>query len=165
MNQPGTVATSTIKLGTGILILARRNPVVIAKQAATLDVMSSGRLRLGVGIGWLEEEFDALGVPFERRGARTEEYIAGMRALWSEGDASFEGEFASFAGVRSLPWLREPADARSETCGEGAGSARREARRRMLQPDRHMSRLSRLVFSNPSSRSQRPCCRVTNAGL
>ena len=61
-------ATSTIKLGTGILILPQRNPVVMAKQAATLDVMSGGRLRLGVGVGWLREEFDALGVPFERRG-------------------------------------------------------------------------------------------------
>lgn len=96
-------ATSTIKLGTGILILPQRNPVVMAKQAATLDVMSGGRLRLGVGVGWLREEFDALGVPFERRGARTDDYVAAMRALWSAGNVSFDGEFTSFATVGALP--------------------------------------------------------------
>lgn len=96
-------ATSAIKLGTGVVVLPQRNPLVMAKQAATLDVMSGGRLRLGIGIGWLKEEFDALGVPFERRGARTDEYIAAMRALWSADNKPFEGEFTSFGEVQALP--------------------------------------------------------------
>ena len=75
-------STSTIRLATGILILPERNPVILAKELATLDYLSSGRVTLGVGIGWLKEEFEALGVPFEKRGLRTEEAIAAMRALW-----------------------------------------------------------------------------------
>ena len=77
--------TSTIRLATGILILPQRNPLVLAKELATLDYLSSGRVTLGVGIGWLKEEFEALGIPFERRGERTEESIAAMRALWCAG--------------------------------------------------------------------------------
>ena len=88
--------TSTIKLATGILILPQRNPVVLAKETATLDKLSGGRLLLGIGIGWLEEEFAALGVPFARRGARTDDYVAAMRALWSADKASHAGEFARF---------------------------------------------------------------------
>src|SRR6476660_6665715 len=76
-------ATSTIRLATGILILPQRNPVILAKELATLDRLSGGRVELGVGVGWLREEFDALGVPWERRGARTDEYVAAMRALWA----------------------------------------------------------------------------------
>ncbi len=77
-------ATSAIRLATGILIVPQRNPVVLAKELATLDMMSGGRLELGIGVGWLEEEFDAIGVPFAGRGARTDEYVAAMRALWSD---------------------------------------------------------------------------------
>ncbi|MGH3562641.1 MAG: LLM class flavin-dependent oxidoreductase, partial [Mycobacterium sp.] len=72
-------ATTTIGLATGVLLLAEHNPVVVAKQAASLDQLSGGRCTLGVGIGWSREEFDALGVPFERRAARTGEYVAAMR--------------------------------------------------------------------------------------
>ncbi len=68
-------ATETLRLATGILILPQRNPLVLAKEVATLDHLSGGRVDLGIGVGWLEEEFDALGVPFARRGARTDEYI------------------------------------------------------------------------------------------
>ncbi len=95
--------TSVIALGTGVLILPQRNPLVLAKQAATLDVMSGGRLRLGVGVGWLEEEFDAVGVPFAQRGARADAYIESMRELWSSDAASHDSEFVSFSRVRSLP--------------------------------------------------------------
>lgn len=95
--------TSTIKLGTGILILPQRNPVVLAKEVASLDVLSEGRVRLGIGVGWLREEFEAIGVPFERRGARTDDAIAAMRALWAGEDASHAGEFFSFSHVNSLP--------------------------------------------------------------
>jgi probable F420-dependent oxidoreductase len=95
--------TTTLKLGTGILILPQRNPVVLAKECATLDKLSDGRLLLGIGVGWLEEEFDALGVPFADRGRRTDEYVAAMRALWGEEKASFHGEFANFDGAISQP--------------------------------------------------------------
>lgn len=90
-------ATSTIRLGTGILIQPQRNPVVLAKEVATLDHLSGGRMELGVGVGWLEEEFDAIGVPFAERAARTDDGIAAMRALWGEDRATYDGEFTSFA--------------------------------------------------------------------
>lgn len=96
-------ATSTIKLATGILIVPQRNPVVLAKEVATLDKLSDGRLILGVGVGWLEEEFDALGVPFARRGHRLDEHVRTMRALWTEDEASYSGEFSSFDKVVSRP--------------------------------------------------------------
>jgi probable F420-dependent oxidoreductase len=95
--------TSRIGLATGVLLLPEHNPVLVAKQAATLDVLSAGRLTLGVGIGWSAEEFAALGVPFARRGERTAEYVAAMRTLWSDDVASFSGEFARFDGVRVNP--------------------------------------------------------------
>jgi len=95
--------TSTIRLATGVLILPLRNPVVLAKQLATLDVLSGGRVILGVGAGWLAEEFAALGVPFDNRGRRTDEYIAALRALWTQEVASFSGEFTSFENVYSRP--------------------------------------------------------------
>ncbi len=88
--------TSTLRLGTGILIVAQRNPLVLAKELATLDYLSGGRMILGAGIGWLAEEFQALGIPFSGRGPRTEEAIAAMRALWSQEQATFEGNTASF---------------------------------------------------------------------
>jgi probable F420-dependent oxidoreductase len=97
-------ATRTLKLGTAILILPQRNPVVTAKAAATLDHMAGGgRVLLGIGVGWLAEEFRTLGVPFEDRGARTDEYVAAMRALWSQERASFKGRFVSFDDVFCRP--------------------------------------------------------------
>ena len=96
-------ATSTIRLATGILILPQRNPLVLAKELATLDYLSSGRVTLGVGIGWLKEEFDALGIPFDKRGERTEEAVAAMRALWSQERASTEGATVSFRDVYLRP--------------------------------------------------------------
>jgi probable F420-dependent oxidoreductase len=96
-------ATARIGLATGVLLLPEHNPVIAAKQLATLDVLSGGRLTAGVGIGWSAEEFAALGIPFARRGHRAAEYVAAMRALWSCDAASFSGEFASFEGVRLYP--------------------------------------------------------------
>lgn len=96
-------ATREIKLATGIVILPQRNPAVLAKEVATLDVLTKGRLILGIGVGWLEEEFDALGVPFERRGARTDEYMAAMRALWASDDVTFAGDFVNFNGISTNP--------------------------------------------------------------
>jgi probable F420-dependent oxidoreductase len=96
-------ATSSIRLATGILIVPQRNPVVLAKELATLDSLSGGRLELGIGVGWLEEEFDAIGVPFAGRGRRTDEYVAAMRALWAQQPASFHGEFVAFDDCILLP--------------------------------------------------------------
>jgi probable F420-dependent oxidoreductase len=96
-------ATTTIGLATGVLLLPEHNPVVVAKQAATLDSLSGGRFTLGVGIGWSRDEFDTLGIPFERRAARTAEYVAAMRTLWRDDIASFAGEFVHFDNVRVNP--------------------------------------------------------------
>src|SRR3954451_17139197 len=95
--------TTTVRLATGILILPQRNPVVLAKEVATLDVLSGGRVELGVGVGWLEEEFAAIGLPFADRGRRTDDHIEALRALWTQSPASFEGEFTTFANVYSEP--------------------------------------------------------------
>jgi probable F420-dependent oxidoreductase len=86
-----------------VLILPQRNPLVLAKQLATMDYMSGGRMELGIGVGWLEEEFDALGVPFARRGKRTDEYIEAMRALWATDDAAYHGEFVNFDAMNCNP--------------------------------------------------------------
>ncbi|MFL2988088.1 MAG: LLM class F420-dependent oxidoreductase [Candidatus Poriferisodalaceae bacterium] len=96
-------ATTKIRLATGILILPQRNPLIAAKEIASLDRLSDGRLDLGIGVGWLREEFDALGVPFEARGARTDEYLRALRVLWSETEAEFHGEFVDFAPVFCQP--------------------------------------------------------------
>ena len=96
-------ATRTIKLATGILILPQHAPVLAAKQIATLDQLSGGRVLLGVGVGWLAEEFAALGVPFGERGPRADEYILAMRALWATDKASFMGRFVAFDNVYCRP--------------------------------------------------------------
>ncbi len=96
--------TKTLRFGTGIMLLTLRNPVVLAKQLASVDVMSNGRLIFGVGIGNLEFEFNAVGMPFDHKGLRAEEAIAAMKALWSSDRAAeFHGRFFSFAGVRAEP--------------------------------------------------------------
>ena len=96
-------ATNRIELATGVLLLPEHNPVITAKQAASLDRMTGGRLSLGVGIGWSKEEYDALGVPFEGRGRRMGEYAEAMRVLWRDDVASYSGEFVSFDRVRVNP--------------------------------------------------------------
>ena len=96
-------ATTSLRLATGILILPQRNPVILAKELATLDVLSGGRVELGVGVGWLREEFDALGVPFEDRGPRTDEYIEALRCLWREEEPCFVGRYANFDRAKSYP--------------------------------------------------------------
>ena len=93
----------TLKLGTCILIVPQRNPLILAKELATLDQLSGGRVELGLGVGWMKEEFDALGVPWPRRGARNDEYIEVMRALWAGPHAEFHGEFIDFEKVTCSP--------------------------------------------------------------
>jgi probable F420-dependent oxidoreductase len=95
--------TTTLRLATGILIATQRNPLITAKEVATLDRLSGGRIDLGVGVGWLREEFDALGVPWERRGKRLDEYIEAMRALWTMDKAEYHGQFVDFENCISRP--------------------------------------------------------------
>ncbi len=95
--------TKTLRFGTGIMLLPLRNPVVLAKQLASVDVLSGGRLIFGIGIGNLEFEFNAVGMPFDHKGLRAEEAIAAMKALWSMDRAEFQGHYFSFSGVRAEP--------------------------------------------------------------
>jgi probable F420-dependent oxidoreductase len=95
--------TSRIRIGTGICLVPQRNPLITAKEVASLDVLSGGRLIFGVGIGWLKEEFRALGVPPERRAARTREYVEAMKRLWTDAYPAFEGEFCHFPSLGSYP--------------------------------------------------------------
>jgi probable F420-dependent oxidoreductase len=95
--------TDRIRLGTAICLVPEHNPLVLAKVIATLDCLSEGRFSLGVGVGWLEEEFRALGISWERRAQRTREYIEAMRRLWSEPVSNYHGEFVKFDNVRSNP--------------------------------------------------------------
>jgi len=96
-------ATSRLRLGTGVNILPQANPLLLAKQAASLDFVSGGRFLLGLGIGWLAEEFAALGVPFERRGARFDEYVAAMRKVWSGEVVEHASEHLRWSGFKSHP--------------------------------------------------------------
>jgi probable F420-dependent oxidoreductase len=96
-------ATQEIKLATGICILPQRNPVYTAKEAATLDWLSGGRLILGLGTGWLEEEFRNVGVPFSRRGSRCSEYVEVLKRLWCDPVSNFSGEFHELAEARFYP--------------------------------------------------------------
>ena len=95
--------TKTLKLGTGVNILSQANPLLLAKQAASLDFVSRGRFMLGAGIGWLREEFDAMGVPYERRGARFDDYVAAMRKVWSGDVVEHRSEFIDWSGFKSYP--------------------------------------------------------------
>ncbi|HKD69680.1 MAG TPA: LLM class F420-dependent oxidoreductase [Candidatus Binataceae bacterium] len=95
--------TSKLRLGTGIIILPQRNPVVLAKELASVDVVSGGRLIFGIGIGYLKPEFEAIGAPFEHKGPRTEEYLAAMIALWTMDKPAYRGRFVNFSGVNAMP--------------------------------------------------------------
>ncbi len=96
--------TTQIRLVTSVLIVPHRNPLIAAKSLATLDVLSGGRLVVGVGVGWMREEFQALGLPpFEERGAVTDEYIRAFKVLWTEDDPHFEGKYISFDDISFLP--------------------------------------------------------------
>ena len=121
-------ATTTIRLGTGILILPQRNPLILAKELATLDRLSAGRLELGVGVGWLREEFDALGIPWEARGARTDEYIDVLRTLWREPEASYDGSFTNFAPLKSWPKPAREGGPKVHIGGHTPAAARRAGR-------------------------------------
>lgn len=95
--------TKKIRLATGILILPQRHPLYVAKEVATLDVLSGGRVILGIGVGWLREEFDALGIPFDDRGSRTAEAVRAIRSLWKDEPEAFEGRFFRWPPLESHP--------------------------------------------------------------
>ena len=96
-------ATTSIGVATGVLLLPEHHPVLVAKQVASLDRLSGGRFTLGIGIGWSQEEFDALGIPFAGRAERTAEYVAAIRTLWRDDVASFCGSFVDFDAIRVNP--------------------------------------------------------------
>jgi len=95
--------TTRIRLGTGVIVLPQRQPLVLAKQLATLDVLSNGRLIFGLGVGWCEPEFQALGVPFDQRGRRGNDYLAAIRAIWTQAKPAYQGRYVSFADVQAQP--------------------------------------------------------------
>jgi len=101
-------ATSRIRLRTNVLLAALRRPVVLAKSAATLDVLSGGRLDLGVGVGWQKEEYEAAGLDFGRRGALLNEALAVCQALWTRQRADYQSEHLSFAGIHMMPKPAQP---------------------------------------------------------
>lgn len=122
-------ATQRIGIGTRVLVVPLRHPVVAAKALATLDHLSRGRLTVGVGVGWLAEEFELVGAPpFSRRGDVTDEYLALFRALWTEDDPAFTGEFASFTGGRVLPRPNRPGGPAIWVGGHSEAALRRTAR-------------------------------------
>jgi probable F420-dependent oxidoreductase len=95
--------TSRVRLGTTVIILPYRNPLVTAKVLATLDVLSGGRVTAGMGVGWTEDEFRALGVPFQERGAVSDEYIAAFKALWTQDKPAFHGQYVRFDNIAFEP--------------------------------------------------------------
>jgi len=121
-------ATARIGLATGVMILPQRNPLILAKEAATLDRLSGGRLELGIGVGWVREEAEALGSSFDDREARADESIEVMRTLWSERVASFHGEHFDFDGVVSEPRPVQPGGVPIVIGGHSKSAARRAGR-------------------------------------
>jgi probable F420-dependent oxidoreductase len=121
-------ATTTIEVGTNILILPQRNPVVLAKAVATLDSLSYGRVALGVGLGWAKEESDAVGADFASRGKRMDEAIAAMRRLWEDGASTFSGDFYSFRDAYCYPKPARPEGVPILIGGESRSALRRVAR-------------------------------------
>lgn len=96
-------STTRILLGTGIVILPLRNPVILAKELATVDVLSQGRLVVGIGVGYVPGEYDAIGVPFGTRGRRADEWVDALRTLWRDEQPELRGDFASFGGIQCRP--------------------------------------------------------------
>jgi len=120
--------TTTLRLGTGICLVGQRNPVYTAKQVADVDVLSGGRVDFGVGIGWLREEFDAVAMPFEHRGARSDEHLVVMKSLWTEETSSFDGRFYQLPECRMYPKPVQQPHPPIHVGGESDGALRRVAR-------------------------------------
>src|SRR5437867_5242372 len=123
-------ATSTIRLGTNIYILPLRHPLLTARLAVSVDVLSGGRLTLGVGVGWLAEEFEAAGIDFATRGARTRECVRALKVLWTAPEPEFHGRFFDFGAVKFEPKPVQRPHPRS--CSAGRPRRRSGARRRWV---------------------------------
>ncbi len=121
-------ATKRIRLATGVLILPQRNPVILAKELASLDRLSGGRMMLGMGVGWVQEEAKAVGTSFSDRGQRANEAIEVMRTLWSDPVANFEGEYTRFSGVVSKPKPAQAGGVPIIVGGHSRAAARRAGR-------------------------------------
>jgi len=120
--------TSTVRLGTAIVILAQRNPVYTAKEVATLDWLSKGRVDFGVGVGWLREEYEVCNVGWDRRGARTDEYLQILRNLWCEDPSSFQGTFYDLPTCSMFPKPVQSPHPPIHVGGESDSALRRVAR-------------------------------------
>ncbi|WP_219415858.1 LLM class F420-dependent oxidoreductase [Pseudonocardia nigra] len=153
--------TSRVRLGTGVIVLPQRHPLVLAKQLASLDVVSGGRLIVGIGAGYLEPELAALGVPMDERGARTDEYLAAMRALWTSEAPAFEGRHVRFAGVDAHPRpVQRPLPV---VVGGGAPAAHRRATRAadgwygyLLSPEATAAQVAALRKAEADAGRERP---------
>ncbi|MBF6561423.1 MAG: LLM class F420-dependent oxidoreductase [Candidatus Binataceae bacterium] len=120
--------TTKVKLATGVMILPQRNPLYVAKEMATLDLLSHGRTILGIGSGWLKEEFDALGLDFHVRGARTDEAIEALRAVWNDNPSSFHGKHFNFGPLMSFPKPAQKGGIPVHVGGHSPAAARRAGR-------------------------------------
>jgi probable F420-dependent oxidoreductase len=120
--------TTSVRLGTAMLLLPQRNPVYVAKEVSTLDWISGGRVDLGIGVGWLKEEFDALNVPWERRGRRTDEYLEVLRTLWSDETSIYRGELYDLPACEMYPKPLQQPHPPVHIGGETAAALRRAAR-------------------------------------
>jgi len=120
--------TTAVRLGTAMLLLPQRNPVYVAKEVSSLDWLSGGRVDLGIGVGWLKEEFDALNVPWERRGRRTDEYLEVLRTLWVDNPSVFHGETYDLAPCEMFPKPVQQPHPPIHIGGETPAALRRAAR-------------------------------------
>ena len=162
--------TSSIKLLTSVMVLPHRSPVLTAKMLATIDVLSQGRLIVGCGVGWMREEFEAIGAPpFEERGAVGNEYLRVFKELWTSDNPSFDGDYCSFSDISFAPKpVQQPSptivDRRRESArSETGGSARRRLvshRQQSPIPRRYIRSARRLhvsrAWTRPGRRA-RPC--------
>jgi probable F420-dependent oxidoreductase len=121
--------TRNLRLGTGIIILPQRNPLVLAKALASLDVLSKGRLVFGIGVGYLKPEFDALGVPFDHKGERTDEYLEAILAIWTQEKPEYQGRFVDFKGIDARPRPLQKPHPPVVVGGQSPGAFRRAVRR------------------------------------
>jgi probable F420-dependent oxidoreductase len=120
--------TKNIRLATGVLILPQRHPAYVAKEVASIDVLSNGRVTLGIGVGWLQEEFQSLGMSFEDRASRTRESVEAMRSLWSPGPSTYQGRHFRWSNVESNPKPVQGANVPIVVGGHSDISAKRAAR-------------------------------------
>jgi probable F420-dependent oxidoreductase len=120
--------TETVRLGTAMLLLPQRNPVYVAKEVATLDWLSGGRVDLGIGVGWLKEEFDALNTPWAQRGKRTDEYLEVLHTLWTDDVSSFTGETYQLPPCEMFPKPLQDPQPPIHIGGETSAALRRAAR-------------------------------------